>query len=111
MYILTMLANFNDVQYRGSKVLIIKIKNDKSGKRLLIHSIVIVLFIVSIQINFFFSEWSFIKIQFFYEALVKPTESKYNIKSIVILEFVIEYLEKTLMLGKTEAEEEGTGRG
>jgi len=54
MYILTMLANFNDVQYRGSKVLIIKIKNDKSGKRLLIHSIVIVLFIVSIQINFFF---------------------------------------------------------
>ena len=32
-------------------------------------------------------------------------------KSIVMLEFVIEYLEKTLMLGKIEAKEEGTGRG
>lgn len=49
-----MLANFNDVQYRGSKVFIIKIKNDTGGKRLLIHSVVIVLFIVSIQINYFF---------------------------------------------------------
>ena len=31
-------------------------------------------------------------------------------QSIVILEFMIEYLEKTLMLGKVEAKEEGAGR-
>ena len=59
MYIGTMLANFNDVQYRGSKVLNNSNKKDKGGKRLLIHSVVIVLFIVSVQIHFFSPEWSF----------------------------------------------------